>query len=91
MTTQQANGQLVITPLTQATGLHYDGYVSANSFDMRNGNARVEIVKAATGGADTIFAIGTDVDNFYRFMVHTTGTPTSLAPRAKGRDGIANR
>jgi Tol biopolymer transport system component len=88
VTTTQVNGQLVITPLTQVTGLHYDGYVSANSFDLRNGSARVEVVKAATGGADTIFAIGSDSENFYRFMVHTTGTPTSLAPTAKGRDGI---
>jgi hypothetical protein len=88
VTTAQISGQLVITPLTQAVGLHYNGYVSANAFDMRNGLARVEIVKAATGGADTIFAVGTDVDNFYRFMVHTPGAPTALAPRAKGRDGI---
>ena len=49
VTTAQVNGQLVITPLTQAVGLHYDGYVSANSFDMRNGKASVEVVKAATG------------------------------------------
>ncbi len=88
VTTAQVNGQLVITPLSQVVGLHYAGYVSANSFDMRNGRASVELVRAATGGADSIFAIGTDVDNFYRFMVHTTGTPTSLAPRARGRDGV---
>ena len=88
VTTAQVNGQLVITPLTQATGMHYDGYVSANSFDMRNGSVGVELVKAATGGADSIFAIGTDSDNFFRFLVHTAGGPTSLAPTAKGRDGI---
>ena len=88
VTTAQVNGQLVITPLTQARGMHYDGYVSANSFDMRNGSVGVELVKAATGGADSIFAIGTDSDNFFRFLVHTAGGPTSLAPTAKGRDGI---
>ena len=47
VTTAQLNGQLVIRPLTQASGLHYAGYVSANAFDMRNGSARVEVVKAA--------------------------------------------
>jgi hypothetical protein len=88
VTTTQANGQLVVTPLTQATGLHYAGYVSANSFDLRNGSAKVELVKAGTGGADSIFAVGTDADNFYRFMVHTPGPPTALALHARGRDGI---
>ena len=86
--TAQVSGQLVITPLTQASGMHFAGYVSANSFDLRNGSTQVEVVKAGTGGVDTIFAVGADVDNFYRFMVHTPGTATTLAPRARGRDGI---
>jgi hypothetical protein len=88
VTTAQINGQLVITPVTQVTGLHYGGYSSANSFDLRNGKVSVELVKAATGGADTIFAIGSDADNFYRFLVHTAGGPTPLAPTAKGQDGV---
>src|SRR5262249_26632402 len=67
VTTAQVKGQLVITPLAQVAGMHYNGYVSANSFDLRNGSASVELVQAATGGADTIFAVGTDSDNFYRF------------------------
>jgi Calx-beta domain-containing protein len=68
--------------------MHYAGYVSANSFDMRNSKVSVELVQAATGGADSIFSIGSDANNFFRFMVHTAGVPTSLAPRAKGPDGI---
>jgi hypothetical protein len=88
VTSAQVNGQLVITPLTQAVGMHYAGYVSANSFDMRNSKVSVELVQAATGGADSIFSIGSDANNFFRMMVHTTGTPTSLAPRVQGPDGI---
>jgi Calx-beta domain-containing protein/VCBS repeat protein/carboxypeptidase family protein len=88
VTSAQVNGQLVITPLMQAVGMHYAGYVSANSFDMRNSKVSVELVQAATGGADSIFSIGSDANNFFRFMVHTAGVPTSLAPRAKGPDGI---
>ncbi len=80
----QINGQLVITPLAQVSGLHYNGYVSANSFDLRGGSVSVELVQAASGGADTIFAIGSDVDNFYRFMVHIAGP----VPTPGGRDGI---
>src|SRR5205814_4672186 len=71
VTTTQVNGQLVIAPLTQAVGLHYDGYVSVNSFDLRGGTASVELVKAATGGADSIFSVGSDTNNFMRFLVHS--------------------
>src|SRR5207244_11887602 len=87
VTTTQINGQLVIAPLTQAVGMHYDGYVSVNSFDLRGGTAGVELVKAATGGADSIFAVGSDSTNFMRFLVHTPGAPTSLAS-IKGPDGL---
>jgi len=83
VTTAQVNGQLVITPIAQATGQHYNGYVSANSFDLRNGTASVELVKAASGGADTIFSIGSDSNNFYRFLVHTPGAATSLTSAAE--------
>jgi len=55
---------------------------------MRNGSIGVELVKAATGGADTIFAVGTDSQNFFRFMVHTPGAPTSLPLMVRGLDGI---
>ena len=88
VTTAQLNGQLVITPLNQATGMHYNGYVGANSFDMRNGSASVQVVKAATGGADTTFAIGSDSNNFFRFLVHTAGAPTGLAPSVKNEYGL---
>jgi hypothetical protein len=87
VTTAQINGQLVITPLTQAVGAHYNGYVSANSFDLRSGKATVELVKAAAGGADTIFSIGSDSDNFARFVVHTPGAPSTLLT-TPGRAGI---
>jgi hypothetical protein len=75
VTTAQVNGQLVITPLNQATGLHYNGYVSVVPIDLVNGKLTVEVPKAATGRANTIFAIGANANNFFRFMV---GPPTSL-------------
>jgi hypothetical protein len=84
VTTAQVNGQLVITPLKSASGLHYNGYVSTNSFDMRNASATVKVEKAASGGADTIFAIGSDANNFTRFMVHTATGSAVMAPGVKG-------
>ncbi|PYS72080.1 MAG: hypothetical protein DMF69_08600, partial [Acidobacteria bacterium] len=88
VTTTQVNGQLVIKPVAQAVGLHYNGYVSANSFDFRNGVAGVELVQAASGGADSIFAIGSDRENFTRFVVHTAGGPSGVVNTVQGPDGI---
>jgi hypothetical protein len=78
VTTAQSNGQLVISPVSQASGMHYNGYVAANAFDIRNAKATVEVVKAASAGADTLFAIGSDSNNFFRFLVHTAGAPLNL-------------
>jgi FG-GAP-like repeat/Calx-beta domain/Carboxypeptidase regulatory-like domain/FG-GAP repeat len=88
VTTAQVDGKLIITPLAQASGLHYNGYVSARLLDMRNGQASVELSRAATGGADTIFGIGSDSDNFFRFLVHTPAPSTSLTQGLKLRNGI---
>ena len=77
----QQNGRLVITPRTNAADLHYNGYVAVNSFDFNNGTATVEVPQAATGGADTIFAIGSDLDNFSRFVVRDgPGQPGVFMP-----------
>jgi hypothetical protein len=69
----QQNGQLIITPRSQTDGLHYNGYVSVNSFDFNNATATVEVAQTASNGADTIFAIGSDLENFARFVVRGGG------------------
>ncbi|MEP6920076.1 MAG: carboxypeptidase regulatory-like domain-containing protein [bacterium] len=69
VTVVQQNGQLVVTPRSNVPDLHFNGYVSVNSFDFNNASATVEVSQAATGGADTVFAIGSDLDNFFRFVV----------------------
>jgi uncharacterized repeat protein (TIGR01451 family) len=88
ITVAQTSGQLVITPRSNVSGPHYNGYVSVNAFDMTGGRAGVELVQAASGGADTIFALSSDSQNFSRFIIHTPGAPSVLAPTAKGQDGI---
>jgi Tol biopolymer transport system component/photosystem II stability/assembly factor-like uncharacterized protein len=73
----QQNGQLVVTPRSQTDGVHYNGYVSVNSFDFNNATATVEVAQTATNGADTIFAIGSDLENFARFIVRNgPGVPS---------------
>ncbi len=83
----QQNGQLVLTPRSNAQGLHYNGYVSVNSFDFNNATATVKVAQTASNGADTIFAIGSDLDNFFRFVVHSGGGPSSVVTNSKGANG----
>jgi len=88
VTAVQVNGQLVITPRSNQTGLHYNGYVSVNSFDFNNATATVEVPQVAINGADTIFAIGSDLDNFTRFVVSSDGAvPDMYNPRQSKRSG----
>lgn len=63
----EENGRLIITPRSQTSGRSYNGYISVNGYDLTNSNAVVEIVEAASSKAETMFSIGIDEDNFYRF------------------------
>ena len=61
--------QLKIQPLANVGGSHYNGYVSVGTWDLMNSRLSVELVAAPVNGADTIFAIGADSNNYYRFVV----------------------
>jgi Tol biopolymer transport system component len=84
----QQNGKLVITPRTLTDGLHYNGYVSVNSFDFNNATATVEIAQIATNGADTIFAIGSDLENFSRFVVRAGSGAPGVFRKDGPRDAV---
>ena len=85
----QQSGRLVVTPRTQEDGLHYNGYVSVNSFDFNNATATVEVAQTATNGADTIFAIGSDLDNFSRFVVREGGGAPRVSQRPERPKDVA--
>ena len=69
VTVLEQNLRLEIQPLSNVNGNHYDGYVSVGSFNLTNTRTSVEAVQAPTGGSDTIFTIGIDSNNYYRFVV----------------------
>ena len=71
VTTSQATGQLVITPRANAPGAHYNGYVGVNNYDFTNGLAAVELALAGMGGAESLFSLGADINNYSRFLVAT--------------------
>jgi acid phosphatase len=66
------NGQLQIGPLpTNASSSSYNGITSANRYDFTGADAYVQLVQPAAAGSNafTMFAVGNDANNFYRFYV----------------------
>ena len=61
-------GRLTISPRAGVTGLKHGGLVSARTFPMMCGSARVELVQATNvaSTADTTFAIAVDSGHWYR-------------------------
>lgn len=63
----ESGGYLTITPRSRVSSRAYNGYVSVGKYDLTGGFAKVQIVQAASSKAETIFAIGIDDDNYFRF------------------------
>jgi len=68
VTALEQNQRLEIQPLANASGSHYNGYVSTDTWDLTSGHASVEVVSATSINAETIFSVGTDSNNYYRFV-----------------------
>jgi hypothetical protein len=65
---EQSDGLLRIAPLRRAANAHFSGYVSTGSFDLRSFIFIAELARPAAG-AETIFAVGIDADNWVGFRV----------------------
>jgi hypothetical protein len=65
----QKNGYLGITPRAGVSGRHYNGYVSAATWDVTDARASVEIVQTPASKASMTFALATDSDNWYGFVL----------------------
>ncbi|MCA1557331.1 MAG: hypothetical protein LC731_02185, partial [Acidobacteria bacterium] len=67
---EEKNQHLEITPLSNFVRSRvYNGYVSSALWNLTGGSARVEVLQTAISGADTVFAIAIDSNNWYRFIV----------------------
>ncbi len=67
----ERNQRLEISPRTNVTGDHYNGYVFANAWNMTNMRASVEILQTASGSSDTNLAVCLDSRNFYMISVES--------------------
>ncbi len=88
----QPNGQLEISPRTDANGRSFSGYVSRVAVDLGiTPVVSIEAIQPATGpGVQTIFPLGKDKDNFFRFLVEDSPA-TPFAPRQEpSRASVAN-
>ncbi|MDT7807412.1 MAG: hypothetical protein QOJ70_1225 [Acidobacteriota bacterium] len=72
-------GLLHIKPRSDANGPSYSGLISVRALDLNSTPIiSVEAVQAAVGvGAQTIFGLGTNDDNWFRFAVQDSTTITS--------------
>jgi hypothetical protein len=66
----EQNSRLNITPRSGVYGNHYGGYVSVQAWDLSGRQALVEVVQVTNVNdwADTVFAIGIDSQNWFRFV-----------------------
>jgi hypothetical protein len=60
-------GRLNIFPDALAEGNHYNGLKSASAWNLTDSSASVEVVDTADNKAVTIFAVGTDKNNWFAF------------------------
>ncbi|MFN2456251.1 MAG: Calx-beta domain-containing protein [Pyrinomonadaceae bacterium] len=67
----QQNGTLQITPRSGVSGESFGGIVSVNAIDLTTTpSVAIEVVQTTNGdGSQTIFSLGNDRNNFYRFLV----------------------
>jgi uncharacterized repeat protein (TIGR01451 family) len=79
----QRDGQLQITPRSGVDGKSFNGYVTVQPLDITKvASVGIEVIAPSTGdGAETIFAIGNDNNNYYRFLItqpeNETAAPVS--------------
>lgn len=87
----QQNGQFTITPRSGIAGEHYNGFVSDQSINLTDYDVSVEVKQTATGGAQTVFGLGVDTDNFYRFVkVDGNSHPNLIGLDDNGTDAPAD-
>lgn len=64
----RANAHLEIAPRAHHAGHHFNGYTT-DPLDLTNATIQIELVQAASNGAETIFAAAHDAENWYGFRL----------------------
>ncbi|HYY43334.1 MAG TPA: Calx-beta domain-containing protein, partial [Pyrinomonadaceae bacterium] len=84
----QQSGRLVVTPRSGITDASFNGVVSVDAIDFTNATASIEVDQTADNGAQTIFGLGSDERNYFRFIAQDV---ESAAPSAAKGDNTTPR
>lgn len=70
VTVLEQNGRLEITPRSNVSSLHFNGYLSTASWNMTNGQAQVEVLQTTNGPTAMMsFIVGRDLLSWYAFSI----------------------
>lgn len=69
VTVAEQGGRLEVTPLVDADGSHFNGYVSVSGWNLTDAHASVEVAQSTGGAAQTFFTLAADANNWFRFLV----------------------
>jgi hypothetical protein len=76
----QQNGQLSVTPKPYTTGLHYNGYTTAASYNFNGGVTSVQVVQMTNDyRASAFLSVGIDGNNYFRIGAKRHGTDYRLS------------
>jgi hypothetical protein len=84
VTVVQEGGVLKITPRAGINEASFNGYVTARAIDFTDATASVEVNQIADNGAQTIFGVGRDERNYFRFIAQDVDAPLSSAAAQAG-------
>ncbi|HEV7903867.1 MAG TPA: carboxypeptidase regulatory-like domain-containing protein [Pyrinomonadaceae bacterium] len=89
VTVVQEGGVLKITPRAGINEASFNGYVTARAIDFTDATASVEVNQIADNGAQTIFGVGRDERNYFRFIAQDVDAP--LSPTALQAGAVSKR
>ena len=65
----EQNQRLEISPLFNAPGSHYNGFVSASAYNLTGGQVSVEFVQLSASATRMLFTVGSDSNNWIHFRI----------------------
>ncbi|MDQ1557736.1 MAG: hypothetical protein QOD32_796, partial [Pyrinomonadaceae bacterium] len=84
VTAVQASGKLKITPRANLADGSFNGYVTVRAVEFNDAQASVEVNETADNGAQTIFGVGHDERNYFRFVAQDADPSDFPAGKPQG-------
>ncbi|HKP73776.1 MAG TPA: carboxypeptidase regulatory-like domain-containing protein, partial [Pyrinomonadaceae bacterium] len=82
VTVVQESGKLKINPRAGVDSASFNGYVTTRAVEFTGAQASIEVNQTADNGAQTVFGVGRDERNYFRFVVQDADA--SASPTRQG-------